>query len=121
MEENEKNQETSVIENGQPEVTENVNNNTYSTVNSTESKGMSIASLVLGIASFVFMKVSLLWLACGVLAIIFGVKGKKKNGVGMAKAGMILGIISLSIFALAVIAGLFLGASILAGLSSMAQ
>lgn len=69
------------------------------TVNSTptEKKGLSIASMVLGIVSLVFCCNTWVCIICSILAIIFGVVGKKKGGVGMAKAGLIMGIIALAI------------------------
>lgn len=62
-----------------------------------ESKGLSIASMVLGIVSVVTLCVSYVSIACAVLAIIFGIIGRKKGGKGMAITGLILGIITLSI------------------------
>ena len=60
---------------------------------------MNIASLVLGIISIVS---SLFWyitLPTGILAIIFGVKAAKISGSKLAKAGMITGIVGVSLFA----------------------
>lgn len=60
---------------------------------------MHIASLVLGIISIV---TSLFWyitLPTGVMAILFGVKSSKRTGSKIAKAGMVTGIIGLSLFA----------------------
>ena len=57
-------------------------------------KGMSVASLVLGILS-----VSCFGLVTGILAIVFGVKARKLcdqgvyGGRGMATAGMVTGIL----------------------------
>lgn len=53
-----------------------------------EKKGMSIASMVLGIVGIVLFA-----LPCGILAIIFSLLGKKKGGKGFAIAGLVLGII----------------------------
>lgn len=72
-------------------------NNTNTPV---EKKGMSIASLVLGIISLVLFCYIYVSIPCAILAIIFGVLGKKKGGAGMAKAGLILGIIAMAIVAL---------------------
>lgn len=69
-------------------------NNTNAPV---EKKGMSIASLVLGIISLVLFCYIYVSIPCAILAIIFGVLGKKKGGAGMAKAGLVLGIIALAI------------------------
>lgn len=88
------------------------------TVEKKTGKGLSIASLVLGIVSVV----SLCWMwvsvICAVLAIIFGVIGGKRDGKGMAKAGLILGIIAASF---AVIVLLFLGGSVAFLTSAMAM
>ena len=53
-----------------------------------EKKGMSIASMVLGIVGLLVFA-----LPCGILAIIFSILGKKKGGKGFATAGLVLGII----------------------------
>ena len=53
-----------------------------------EKKGMSIASMVLGIVGLVIFA-----LPCGILAIIFSILGKKKGGKGFATTGLVLGII----------------------------
>lgn len=68
-----------------------------------EKKGMSIASLVLGIVSVALFCITYVSIPCAILAIIFGVLGKKKGGAGMAKAGLILGIIAVVLFVLFVI------------------
>ena len=60
---------------------------------------MNIAALVLGIISIV---TSLFWyitLPTGILAIVFGVKSARKTGSKLGKAGMITGIVGLSLFA----------------------
>ena len=43
-----------------------------------ESKGLSIASMVLGIVSIVFFCFTYLSIPCAILAVIFGFVGKKK-------------------------------------------
>ena len=63
-----------------------------------EKTGMPVASLVLGIISIV---TNLFWyvtLPTGVLAIIFGAKSAKKTGSKIGKAGLITGIVGLSLF-----------------------
>ena len=58
-----------------------------------------IISLVLGIISIV---TSLFWymtIPTGVIAIVLGVKSAKKFGSKLGKAGMITGIVGLSLFA----------------------
>lgn len=69
----------------------------------TESKGLSIASMVLGIVSVVTLCASYVSIVCAVLAIILGIIGRKKGGKGMAMAGLVLGIITLSIDILIVV------------------
>lgn len=56
-----------------------------------EKKGLSIASMVLGLVGIVIAA-----LPCGILAIIFSVLGRKKGGRGFATAGLILGIIDVA-------------------------
>jgi len=67
-----------------------------------EKKGLSIASMVLGIISVVLFCFWYLALPCAILAIIFGVLGRKQGGKGMATAGLVLGIIAIAIALLAV-------------------
>ena len=75
-------------------------------------KGLSIASLVLGICSIVFCSQFIVSITCGVLAIIFGIKGKKTAGKKMAEAGFITGIIGLSLEAIVILLVIVLGAAI---------
>lgn len=66
-----------------------------------KGKGLSIAGLVLGIASAVlawFYGINILALACGVVGIILAIKGKKAAQeagapTGLATAGLVLSII----------------------------
>lgn len=61
---------------------------------------MHIASLVLGIISIC---TGLFWyiaLPTGILAIVFGVKSARRTGSKLGKAGMITGIVGVSLFAL---------------------
>lgn len=86
-----------------------------------KNDGLSITSMILGIVGIVFTFIpglNFVGIICGVLAIIFGVISKNKiinsnnelSGLGMAKAGMILGIITIGIFILTLAAcGLILG------------
>ena len=69
-----------------------------------ESKGLSIASMVLGIVSLVMLCVYYISIPCAILAIIFSVVGRKKGGKGMATAGLVLGIIALAIDIVIVVA-----------------
>lgn len=68
-----------------------------------EKKGLSIASMILGIVSVVLCCVWYISVPCSVLAIIFGIIGKKKGGRGMAIAGLVLGIIALALYVLAIL------------------
>lgn len=60
---------------------------------------MAIASFVLGIISLtsVFFWYITIW--AGILAIVFGAKSTKKTGSKLGKAGLIMGIVGLSVFA----------------------
>lgn len=80
------------------------------------SKALSIASLVLGIVAIVCLSEGIVSIACGVLAIIFGLKGQKRAGQGMAKAGFILGIVALSLYAVFLVFGILLGIGILSAI-----
>lgn len=62
-----------------------------------ESKGFSIASMVLGLVGLVVFA-----LPCGILAIIFSILGRKKGGKGFATAGLVLGILDAVFGALAI-------------------
>ena len=62
-----------------------------------ESKGLSIASMVLGIVSLVMLCIYYVSIPCAILAIIFAIIGRKKGGKGMATTGLVLGIIALAI------------------------
>lgn len=77
------------------------------------SKGESIASLALGIVSILFVSRFIIAVACGVLAIIFGIKGKKRGGQGMATAGFITGIIGLSLQAVLFVFWLILASTLI--------
>ena len=64
-----------------------------------KKSAMAVSSLVLGIISIL---TSLFWymaLPTGILAIIFGTKSVKKVGSKLGKAGLITGIIGVSICA----------------------
>jgi hypothetical protein len=71
----------------------------------TTSNGFAVASLVLGIVGIVLSLTLRIGLICDVLAIVFGALGYRRaregapNG-GLAKAGMILGIVGLSVLVL---------------------
>ncbi len=80
--------------------------------NPQDGRGLSIAALVLGICGVVLFWLpvfNLIVLACAVLGIIFGLKGRKKSidaygkASGLATAGLVLGIIGASICGLGVL------------------
>lgn len=56
-------------------------------------KGMSIASLTLGIISLFSGFFWYIGLPTGIIAIVLGAKSVKKGKTGMGRAGMVLGII----------------------------
>ncbi len=74
-----------------------------------ESKGLSIASMVLGIISVVLFCFFYISIPCAILAIIFGIVGMKKGGKGMGIAGLVLGIIALAIYGLGAVGVFSLG------------
>lgn len=59
-----------------------------------EKKGLSIASMVLGIVAIVLFCVMPISIICATCAVTFGVIGINKGGKGMAITGITLGIIS---------------------------
>jgi hypothetical protein len=66
--------------------------------------GLAITAMVVGICAAVFFEVPIIAIACGVLAIIFGHKARRKiaadvtlKGAGMAMAGFITGIVGASL------------------------
>ena len=67
---------------------------------------MPVASFVLGIISILGFGIYYITLVSGILAIVFGVKSKKKFKSKLGLTGMILGIIGLSIFV--IVYGLFI-------------
>ena len=85
-----------------------------------ESKGLSIASMVLGIISVVLFCIWYISVPCAILAIIFGIIGKKKGAKGMATAGLVLGIVALAILAIIYLLAIAGVASLTSALSSMA-
>ena len=85
-----------------------------------ESKGLSIASMVLGIISVVLFCIWYISIPCAILAIIFGIIGMKKGGRGMGIAGLVLGIVALAILAIIYLLALIGVASLTSTISSMA-
>ena len=63
-----------------------------------EKKVMHIASLVCGIISILFMLYWYIAIPTGICAIVFGAKSANRYASKIGKAGLILGIIGLTIF-----------------------
>lgn len=85
----------------------------------TESKGLSITSMVLGIVSLVMLCLWYVSIPCAILAIIFAIVGRKKGGKGMATTGLVLGIIALAIDVVIVVGIIGLAGEIFSAASSM--
>lgn len=60
--------------------------------------GLNIASLVLGIVAIVLCCMWFISIPCAILSLVFGIIGIKKQGKGMAIAGIITGAITLAIW-----------------------
>lgn len=104
------------------ETVKEVNENTEKqaeNIQQNNKKGLSITSMILGIVSIVWSFNFLISVACGVLAIIFGLKGKKMGGKGMAKAGFITGIIGLSLQVIMFLVGVMLGAAVISSIGTL--
>ena len=84
-----------------------------------EKKGLSIASMVLGIVAVVCCCFWYIAIPCSILAIIFSIIGKKKGGKGMATAGLVLGIIAIALYALLIILGVGATAGLASAIGSM--
>lgn len=76
-----------------------------------EKKGLSVASLVLGICGFVACCLPLIGYPVTITGLVLGIIGKKKGGKGMAIAGIILSAISLALTLLNSIMGAYLNAT----------
>ena len=83
------------------------------------NSGSAVASLVLGIISLVFKLipfVGFISVICAILAVVFGIMGKSEvensdgrlSGYDMANAGFIMGLISLGLYILGLVACSFL-------------
>lgn len=68
-----------------------------------ELKGYSIASMVLGIVSLVFLVLWYISLPSAILAIIFAIIGMKKGGKGMAIAGLVTGIVAIALYIMLIV------------------
>jgi len=76
-----------------------------------EKKGMSIASMVLGIIGLVFWCIPILGGPIGIVGLILGIVGRKKGGRGMATAGIVMSIITIVLAVINAIAGVYLQTS----------
>lgn len=74
--------------------------NTETQVVNNKVNGFNIASLVLGIVSIVLWCTWFISIPCSILALVFGIIGIKKQGKGMAIAGIVTSAISLAIWVL---------------------
>ena len=66
--------------------------------NNKNKSSLPVASLVLGIISIVTALFWYITLPTGIIAIVFGVKSIKRFGSKLGKAGLITGIVGLSLF-----------------------
>ena len=78
-----------------------------------EKKGMSIASLVLGICGFIAWCIPLIGYPVTILGIIFGAVGMKKGGKNLAIAGIICSAITLVFTLINSIAGAMMATQML--------
>ena len=76
-----------------------------------KSLAMPVSSLVLGIISILMSTIYYISIPSSILAIIFGVKSKKKFSSKLGTTGLILGIVGLSVCVF--IYGLFISAYII--------
>lgn len=60
-------------------------------------KGFAVASLVTGILSIIFLAFIIISIALAVCSIVFGIIAKNKGDKSISKAGIAIGIVSLSI------------------------
>lgn len=75
-------------------INENVTNNNSVTK---DRKGFAIAALVLGIVAIVLSCLWYISIPCGILALIFGILGRKSSKKGMSIAGLVTGVIGMII------------------------
>lgn len=73
--------------------------------NSQPSKGLSIASMVLGIISLVLFCIPYLCIPCGLIGLILGgvSLATKKDGKGMAIAGLVCSIIGIALYVICIV------------------
>ena len=74
-----------------------------------ESVGLSVTAMVLGIISVVIMCIWFISLPLAIMAIIFGSLGASKGGKGMAVAGMVCGIVAITIILMVILIMLLTG------------
>lgn len=86
---------------------------------SNDKKGISIAAMVLGICALVVTANFFLSVACGVLAVVFGVKGKNGCKPKFAKAGLIMGIIALALQVVLFVIGFIIGLAAVGAVGSL--
>lgn len=65
--------------------------------NKSSGKGFGIVSLVTGIISIISIEFIIISIIFAIVSIIFGFMGLKKDNNNLAKAGLILGIVSLAV------------------------
>lgn len=89
---------------------QNMNNN----LPQNESKGLAIASMVLGIVALVLFCIPYVCIPAGIIAIILGGVSiaTKKGGKGMAIAGLVCAIVGVAVYVILTI----IGASILSSM-----
>lgn len=77
----------------------------------------SIVGLVLGVVAVIFDFIyPFVGVTCGIVGIVFSVKaGKTENSKGMAKAGLILSIVAVSIFGVMAICSIALVGAVIGG------
>lgn len=92
----------------------------YQTPGPNKPQGMAIAALICGILSIVLVCVNILSIPLGIAAIVLGIIGRGKaqrgeaGGEGLAKTGMILGIVGIALAILLTILA-YAGMSFLGG------
>lgn len=83
-----------------------------------EKTGFSIASLILGIVAILcIFEHGALNFICGILAIIFGIIGRKQGAKGIGTTGMILGIASLVLLVIVIIFLMIFASAVFFGLA----
>lgn len=74
--------------------------NNYNNMTQNDSKGLSIASMVLGIVSLVLFCIWFISIPAGVIGLILGgvSLATKKGGKGMAIAGLVCSLVGVSLY-----------------------